>query len=128
MYPIVSVILSYDSSRAITVTKRNPQEYYVKMYDLESYELSFEEKIGGLDTDYIKLKEVEQNSAGKKYAIAYSNDGVFYVRHFAKVNRTDAEIADSTLNVNELLKINNWTMAIEGFPDPYITCCFINDD
>ena len=59
MYPIVSVIITYDSTRAITVTKKNPQEYYVKMYDLESYDLVFEEKIGGSETDYIKLKEVE---------------------------------------------------------------------
>lgn len=59
MYAICSVIISYDSTRAITVTKRNEKEYYIKMYDLESYEMTFEEKIGGADTDYIKVKEVE---------------------------------------------------------------------
>ena len=47
------------STRAITVTKRNDREYYVKMYDLESYELTFEEKIGGKPDSYIKLKDVE---------------------------------------------------------------------
>ena len=61
MYPICSVIISYDSTRAITVTKRNEKEYYIKMYDLESYEQTFEEKIGGNPDNYIKLKEVEQN-------------------------------------------------------------------
>ena len=59
LYPIVSVIITYDSARAVTVTKKNPQEYYVKMYDLESNEMVFEEKIGGNESDYIKLKEVE---------------------------------------------------------------------
>jgi hypothetical protein len=59
MYPICSVIISYDSTRAITVTKRNEKEYYIKMYDLETYEQTFEEKIGGLPENYIKLKEVE---------------------------------------------------------------------
>ena len=59
MYPICSVIISYDSTRAITVTKANEREYYVKMYDLESYELTFEEKIGGRPDCYIKIKEVE---------------------------------------------------------------------
>lgn len=59
MYPINSVMISYDSTRAITVTKRNDREYYVKMYDLESYELTFEEKIGGKPDSYIKLKDVE---------------------------------------------------------------------
>jgi len=84
MYPIVSVIISYDSTHAITVTKRNPQEYYVKMYDLETYEMTFEEKIGGHEDDYIKCKEVEQNTNGSKFAIAYSNDGCFFMRHFGK--------------------------------------------
>ena len=59
MYPICSVIVTYDSKHAITVTKRNDREYYVKSYSLESNELVFEEKIGGAATDYIKLKEVE---------------------------------------------------------------------
>ena len=44
---------------AITVTKKNEKEYYVNMYGLESYECVFEEKIGGGEKDYIKLKEVE---------------------------------------------------------------------
>lgn len=59
MYPINSVMISYDSTRAITVTKRNDREYYVKMYDLETYEMTFEEKIGGKPDSYIKLKDVE---------------------------------------------------------------------
>jgi hypothetical protein len=59
MYPIVSMIITYDSKKAITVTKRNDREYYVKQYDLESYEMTFEEKIGGGENQYIKLKEVE---------------------------------------------------------------------
>jgi len=29
------------------------------MYDLETYEMTFEEKIGGKSDNYIKLKEVE---------------------------------------------------------------------
>ena len=27
-----------------------------------------------------------------------------------------------------MLGLNDWTMAISGFPDPFITCCFVNDD
>jgi hypothetical protein len=60
MDPIVSMIITYDSSKAITVTKRSDQEYYVKQYDLETYELTFEERIGNDSRQhYIKLKEVE---------------------------------------------------------------------
>jgi hypothetical protein len=41
------MIITYDSTKAVTVTKCNDQEYYVKQYDLESYKMTFEEKIGG---------------------------------------------------------------------------------
>ena len=54
------------------------------MYDLESFKMTFEEKIGGGPNDYIKIKEVEQNSAGTKYALTYFNDGKFKLRNFDK--------------------------------------------
>ena len=47
MYPIVSAIITYDSTKVVTVTRKNDTEYWVKQYDLESYEITFEEKIGG---------------------------------------------------------------------------------
>lgn len=59
MYPIVNMSLSFDSTKAITVTKKSDRECYIKMYDLETYEMTFEEKIGGEKGDYIKIKEVE---------------------------------------------------------------------
>lgn len=90
MYPICSVIITYDSKSAVTVTKRNEREYYIKMYDLEGdNEMTFEEKIGGGKTDYIKLKEVEQNHNGSKFAMCYFNDGRFKLRSFEKKTRTD---------------------------------------
>ena len=59
MYPIVSVTVTYDSTKAITVSKKNEREYYVKQYDLETYDMTFEEKIGGSEDSFIKLKEIE---------------------------------------------------------------------
>lgn len=94
------------------------------MYDLETYELCFEEQYSG---DYIKLKEVEQNSSGKYFAIAYFDDGQFYIRHFGRENRTPEEITDSELDINALIGIDNWTMVYQGFPDPSITCTFVTD-
>ena len=59
MYPIVTCMITYDSKRAVTVTKKSDQEYWVKQYSLETYGLTFEEKVGGDPKQYIKLKEVE---------------------------------------------------------------------
>ena len=58
MYPIVSMIITYDSSRAVTITRKDDRNYFIKMYGLETYEMTFEEKIGGGPNSYIKLKEV----------------------------------------------------------------------
>ena len=128
MYPICSMIITYDSTKAVTVTKRNDREYYVKQYDLEHYGLTFEEKIGGGPNQYIKLKEVEQSSDGKKYAIVYNDDGKFFLRTFGKETRTEEEIQKDELNINELLGLNDHVMCIQTFPDPFITCTFITDD
>lgn len=46
-YPIVTMAISFDSTRAITVTKKDDKESYIKMYDLNTYELTFEEMVGG---------------------------------------------------------------------------------
>lgn len=88
LYPICTMIITYDSTKAITVTKNNDIEYFVKQYDLESYKMTFEERIGGNADQYIKLKEVEQNATGKKYAVVYNDDGVFFLRTFGKESRT----------------------------------------
>jgi hypothetical protein len=104
------MVITYDSTKVIAVTKKDDQEYYVRQYDLESYEMTFSEKIGGGQDQYIKLKEVEQNSNGKKYAIVYNDDGNFYLRTFGKVNRTDEEIEKDELDINKLLGLNNHTM------------------
>ena len=58
-YNIVSCCISYNSKSAIAVLKASDRKYYVAAYSLETYEKSFEEKIGGLPNSYIKVKEIE---------------------------------------------------------------------
>ena len=54
------------------------------MYDMETYERTFSECIGGDNNQYIKIDEIKQNVAGTKYAITYFDDGVFKIRNFEK--------------------------------------------
>jgi hypothetical protein len=49
------------------------------------------------------------------------------VRTFGRMNRSEEEISDSTINLNDLLGINNFTMCHHNFPDPYSVCTFIDD-
>ena len=37
LYPLVHIMITYNSKYAVTVTKKNNREYWVKMYDLETY-------------------------------------------------------------------------------------------
>ena len=92
MYPLVTMCISYDSTRALTVTKKDDTEHWVKQYDLNTGDLTFEEKIGGGEDSCIKCKEVEQNADGSGFAICYNDDGWWRLRSFGKKTRTDAQI------------------------------------
>lgn len=125
---IVSMLITYDSTHTVAVTKNSDCLYFIKMFHLETYECTFEEKVGGSDESYIKMKDIEQNASGSKFALAYIDDGNFKLRVFGKEPRTQEEIDKTQLNINEKIGINNFTMPISNFPEPFITCTFINDD
>jgi hypothetical protein len=108
----VTCMITYDSTRAITVTKKDDREFWVRMYDLETYEKTFNEQIGGEPTSFIRLKEIEQNYAGNKYAMIFIDDGKFRMRVFGKTERTLEEALQQELNINKILGINDYTMPI----------------
>ena len=59
------------------------------------------------------------------FAAVYINDGYFRLRVFTEVEReTEEEIERDELDINKALGIDNYTIPIDNFPDPYITCCF----
>ena len=127
MYPIISMTISYDSTRAITVTKKDDSSYFVKMYCLVDYEMTFEKEIGGEEESFIKLKEVEQNADGTRFALIYFDDGIWFLRTFGKETRTLDEIAENEVEINALLDLDDYTMVNNEFPYPFATCSFISD-
>lgn len=124
-FPIVSCMITYDSTRTIVVTKEDDTAYHIRQFSLVTQELVCTERYGGTDNSYIKMKDVEQNSAGTRYAIAYIDDGCFKLRVFDKESRTEEEALAKELDVNKALGLNNHTMPIDGFGDPYIVCTFV---
>lgn len=82
VYDLVSVIISYDSTRVVTCSKNDDMHYCVKQYDLtNNNKLSFEEHYKGR---YIKMKDIEQNLDGNYYCCAFMDDGRFRLRHFGQ--------------------------------------------
>jgi len=84
--------------------------------------------VGGNPDDYIRVKEVEQNYAGTKYAFVYANDGNFKLRVFDKNERPLEEALAQEFDINTAIGINDYTMPIQGFADPFATCSFIDDN
>ena len=78
------MMITYDSSRVIAVTKINDRMYDLTQYDLRSpdLEITFNESYGGHHDSYIKMKDVEQNSVGNQYCVVYYDDGLFKIRVF----------------------------------------------
>lgn len=78
------------------------------------------------------MKEIEQNDAGNIFAAPYLDDGRFYIRFFT-INeeeglvRSEEEIKENELDINSALGLNDHTMPIDNFPDPFINCCFVED-
>ena len=66
------------------------------------------------------------------FAIAYFDDGRFRLRTFPQpkehqeLQRSESEVMKNEVDINSELGIDDWTMAIQGFADPYIVCCFVN--
>lgn len=56
------------------------------------------------------------------------DDGKFRIRTFFNKTRTDAEIKRNEFDINKALGIDDFTMPISGFPDPFVVCCFISDN
>ena len=133
-YDIVSIIITYDSKRCITVTKDNDEHYVIKQYSLRTNLITWEKAFKG---SYIKMKEVEQNAKGDMYHISYMDDGVFKVLPFSQ----EPNVHFDELNINQYLgqksfsnsigdgaePFDSHTIPIAGFADPFITSCFIDD-
>jgi len=79
---VKSARISLDSKRILAIMMKNDREYYVQQYDINSMDLEFNEKIGGKENSYIKVKQVEQDPTGKHYAIVYFDNGNFRLRTF----------------------------------------------
>ena len=57
----------------------------------------------------------------------YFDDGKWFLRTFDKERRTREQIEHNEVNINDILNIDSYTMANEEFPDPFGSCCFVDD-
>ena len=113
--------ISSQLTETIAVTKASERESLIKFFSLENKNVVYEQRIAG---DFIKVKEVEQNTNGRLFAVAFFDDGLFRVRIF-DVSLKNKEVDE--VKVNELIGLDRSTMVCPDFPDPYITCCWVDE-
>ena len=63
---------------------------------------------------------IEQNNKGNVFAVAYQDNGNFYVNI---INNKGEEL--DSVNLSSLLALPATSLPITGFGEPMITCCFI---
>ena len=56
------------------------------------------------------------------------DDGKFRMRIFGKEQRKRRQIHKEEVRFNEIFGLDDYSMSIDIFPDPFITCCFTTDD
>ena len=73
--------------------------------------------------EYIKISLIEQSSNGEVFAIAYQDNGKFFVDIFNNKGEDIETINVSNIISEDILDANS--KPISGFYEPLITCCFI---
>ena len=59
--------------------------------------------------------------------MTYFDDGIFKLRTFSKLQRSEEEIQQNEIDFNSLFSLDQTTMVTDDFPDPYIACTFVTD-
>ena len=63
------------------------------------------------------------------FAISYIDDGKFRLRMFSEEARSlPEEIEANEFDINSHFGLDDHTMPIDNFPDPFIACTFITND
>lgn len=87
VYDVINVIITYDSQSAIAIVNKKDEHFEVQGFSLVTQQPVFKKCYDGT---YIKMNLVEQSDDGKTIAIAYQDNGHFYVN----VMKTDGEEID----------------------------------
>ena len=118
-YDIVTVMLNISSEHLVVLSEASESHFCVTIFDIKNHHILFQFDIHG---KFIKAKDFVQNLDGNMFCIPYLDAGDFNFVVF------DLKKQLWSVNVNELLDIDNSSQGISGFFYPLINACFIKDD
>ena len=113
---VINVIITYDSKHAIAIVNHLDEHFELQGYILETQEKKFSHVFKG---EYIKMNMIEQDSKGEVYAIAYQDNGKFFLSFIDNTG----EVRDH-LDVSQTVVVDDLSKPITGFWEPLITCAF----
>jgi hypothetical protein len=115
---LVTCVFSNDSTRIIAVMTESEERFTVVMYCTDTFEIRSSLTISG---DYIKAKNVSQNSIGNLYAIPFIEDEVFKITVFNKMDVLQE------LDVSEMIGFEKGIRPIDSIPYPLINVVFVDE-
>lgn len=113
------MMMSNDSYLCLAILVLDDTLFKIKAYDLKTQELAFEKEFKGV---YLRMNIIDQNKKGNTFAVGYQNNGQFYMQVF---DNQGTDLA--TLDVNEVLEIDDGSKPVTGFYEPLITIAFKPD-
>jgi hypothetical protein len=99
--------------------KEDDSTFIVNQYSIENYETLNHLEIRG---EFIKANKIEQNEAGNLFCVAYIDNGLW---RFVVFNKNEV-VTD--FDVNTEFNIDNYTVPIMGFSQPFASCCFLSNN
>ena len=114
---VVQIVINYTSKYVIAIANDKDEHFEIQQYSLENYQKLYTKEIKG---EYLKMNLVEQSNCGGYFAVAYQDNGKYFVLFFDEHGK---EL--DLLNVSQKLAIDDKSKPITGFWEPLITVCFV---
>lgn len=117
---VVSSIISYNADILVAILSDTTENFEIMGCRFKDSQEVFRIQYTG---DYLQMSQIEQNDAGLVFAVAYQDNGVFFLDVF----NNEGKKLDS-LNVSDLTHLDQKSKGIQGFNEPMITAAFLPDD
>ena len=113
------MVVTYDSSNLIAICSNTSDSFEVHCYSLTTFKRTFNIAFNGefesnddgsISETYLKVDNIEQNSLGTIYGIAYQDNGRFFITFISNKGRELDRV-----NVTKILNLDDESKPVTGF-------------
>ena len=116
---VICMVVTYDSSNLIAICSNTSDSFEVHCYSLTTFKRTFNIAFNGefesnddgsISETYLKVDNIEQNSLGTIYGIAYQDNGRFFITFISNKGRELDRV-----NVTKILNLDDESKPVTGF-------------